>query len=430
MRRSSARRKSLRIFLVAGEASGDELGAGLMRALRVARSDVEFAGVGGEAMAREGLASLFPLSDIAVMGLIPVLARLPRIMARIDATVRAAIDFAPDCLVIVDAPDFTHRVARGLRAARRDVPIVDYVSPTVWAWRPGRARAMRDYVDCILALLPFEPEAHARLGGPRCVYVGHPLVERLDELTPDSSAQEREEARPLLLILPGSRLAEIQRMTPLYGETLELLLRARPNIDVAIPVAPNMEAALARELRDWPLDHAAFGRNRPNADHVIDSKSLERALSEKPDSTFSRRALAPRLLSQAEKFAAFRKARAALVTSGAATLELALAGAPMVVAYKVSKAESLLRFLVKVDSIVLPNLVIGERAVPEFLQEAATPRALVDALTPLFDDGPARAAQLAAFARVRAKLLEAGGNPSARAAEIVLEYAERGARSI
>lgn len=390
-RRSSARRKSFRIFIVAGEASGDELGAGLIRALRAARSDVAFAGVGGAAMTREGLNSLFPLSDIAVMGLIPVLARLPRIMKRIDATVRAAIDFAPDCLVIVDAPDFTHRVARRLRAARRDIPIVDYVSPTVWAWRPGRARAMRDYVDCILALLPFEPEAHARLGGPRCVYVGHPLVERLDELTPDISAQGREEARPLLLVLPGSRLSEIQRTTPLYGETLKLLLRARPNIDVAIPVAPNMEAALARELRDWPRQ--------------------------------------PWCLSQEEKFPAFRKARAALVTSGAATLELALAGAPMVVAYKVSKAESLLRFLVKVDSIVLPNLVIGEKAVPEFLQEAATPRALADALAPLFDEGPAREAQLAAFARVRAKLLEAGGNPSARAAKIVLEYAEKGERS-
>ncbi len=134
-------------------------------------------------MAREGLVSLFPLEDIAVMGLIPVLARLPRLVRRIAQTARAVVDQAPDCLVIIDAPDFTHRVARRVRAARPDLPIVDYVSPTVWAWRPGRARAMRDYVDCLLALLPFEPQAHDRLGGPRCVYVGHPLVERLDELT-------------------------------------------------------------------------------------------------------------------------------------------------------------------------------------------------------------------------------------------------------
>lgn len=376
--------KAPRIFLVAGEASGDQLGAALMRALRAACPEAVFAGVGGEAMANEGLASLFPLADISVMGLIPVLARLPRLMRRIDETARAVADWVPDCLVIIDAPDFTHRVARRVRAARSDLPIIDYVSPTVWAWRPGRARAMRDYVDCVLALLPFEPLAHARLGGPRCVYVGHPLVERLGELKPRSHDQGMVRS---LLVLPGSRLAEVRRMTPIYGETLALLLRERADFDVAIPVAPNMGQAVRRELRGWPMT--------------------------------------PRLIGQSEKFAAFRKASAALVTSGAATLELALADVPMAVAYKVSRAESLLRFLVKVDSIVLPNLIIGENVVPEFLQEAATPRALAQALRPLLQDSAAREAQLAAFERVRARLLEAGRTPSARAAEIVLEYASR-----
>jgi lipid-A-disaccharide synthase len=377
--------KAPRIFLVAGEASGDQLGAALMRALRAACPEVVFAGVGGEAMVNEGLASLFPLADIAVMGLIPVLARLPRLIRHIDETARAVADWAPDCLVIIDAPDFTHRVARRVRAARPDLPIIDYVSPTVWAWRPGRARAMRDYVDCVLALLPFEPLAHARLGGPRCVYVGHPLVERLNELT--AHAPDGDGARSLL-VLPGSRLAEVRRMTPIYGETLALLLRERADFDVVIPVAPNMEQALRHELRGWPVT--------------------------------------PRLIGQSEKFAAFRKARAALVTSGAATLELALADVPMAVAYKVSRAESLLRFLIKVDSIVLPNLIIGEKIVPEFLQEAATPRTLAQTLRPLLRPSDAREAQLAAFERVRARLLEAGRTPSARAAEIVLEYASRG----
>ena len=374
-----------RIFLVAGEASGDQLGAALMRALRAARPETVFSGVGGEAMAREGLVSLFPLENIAVMGLIPVLARLPRLVWRIAQTARAIVDQAPDCLVIIDAPDFTHRVARRVRVARPDLPIVDYVSPTVWAWRPGRARAMRDYVDCLLALLPFEPQAHDRLGGPRCVYVGHPLVERLDELTRPS--HDRGGARSLL-VLPGSRLAEVRRMTPIYGEALELLLRERADFEVVIPVASNVEKTLLRELRGWPMT--------------------------------------PRLIGQAEKFAAFRNARAALVTSGVATLELALAGVPMAVAYKVSRAESLLRFLVKVDSIVLPNLVIGENIVPEFLQEAATPHALAEALRPLLRESAARDAQLAAFKRVRARLLEAGRTPSVRAADIILEYASRG----
>lgn len=194
--------------------------------------------------------------------------------------------------------------------------------------------------------------------------------------------------RPLLLVLPGSRLAEIERMTPLYGETLSLLLRSHPELDVAIPVAPRMETPLRARLHDWPV--------------------------------------ASRLLSQAEKFDAFRSARAALVTSGVATLELALAGVPMAVAYKVSPLESLLRFLIKVDSIVLPNLIIGECAAPEFLQERATPGALAEALAPLIDGGEARAAQLAAFERVRARVLDAGRNPSAHAAEIVLDYVARG----
>jgi lipid-A-disaccharide synthase len=374
-----------RIFLVAGEASGDQLGATLMRALRAATPQVAFAGVGGEAMEREGLASLFPLADIAVMGLVPVLARLPRLVQRINETARAILDQAPDCLVIIDAPDFTHRVARRVRAARPELPIVDYVSPTVWAWRPGRSRAMRDYVDCVLALLPFEPQAHARLGGPRCVYVGHPLVERLDELTLRS--RNRGGARSLL-VLPGSRLAEVRRMTPIYGEALDLLLRERADFDVVIPVAPFMVEALRHELQDWPVT--------------------------------------PRLIGQAEKFAAFRAAHAALVTSGAATLELALADVPMAVAYRVSRAESLLRFLVNVDSIVLPNLILGENVVPEFLQEKATPRALAEALSPLLGESDARDAQLAAFMRVRARLLEAGRSPSARAADIVLAYASRG----
>ena len=379
----ASRRDGPRIFLVAGEASGDQLGALLMRALRGAAPQVEFLGVGCEAMAREGLASLFPLSDIAVMGLAPVLARLPLLAKRLDETVRAIVAARPDCLVIIDAPDFTHRVARRARRALPGLPVVDYVSPTVWAWRPGRARKMRDYVDCVLAVLPFEPEAHARLGGPRCVYVGHPLIEHIEDFggpRPPGGG-----GRPLLLVLPGSRRAEVARMTPVYGAAVALLMRQGLAFDVAIPVAPGVEEVLRAKLRDWPL--------------------------------------APRLLTQDEKYPAFRAARAALVTSGAATLELALAGVPMVVGYKVSPLEWPLRHLISVDAISLPNLVLGARAVPEFLQGEATPRALAEALAPLLAESEARAAQLDALSRVRARLLEAGENPSARAAEIVLDYA-------
>lgn len=340
-------------------------------------------GVGGVEMTREGLASLFPIEDIAVMGLAPVLARLPKILARLAETTRAVVDARPDCLVLIDAPDFTHRVARRVRRDLPGLPVVNYVSPSVWAWRPGRARAMRAYIDCVMALLPFEPEAYERLGGPRCVYVGHPLAESLATL-----ARRVESCDGPLLVLPGSRRSEIARMTGLYGATLARLRARRALPEVVIPVAPRMETVLADALRGWPLT--------------------------------------PKLIGQAEKFEILRSARAALVTSGAATLELALAGVPMTVAYRVGPLESMLRFLVSVDSIVLPNLIVGENIVPEFFQEQATAEALADALDAILDETPARKAQETAFALVRQRIADAGTAPSRRAAEIVLAHA-RGA---
>ncbi|WP_400767442.1 lipid-A-disaccharide synthase [Methylosinus sporium] len=371
------------VFLVAGEASGDLLGALLMRALRAERPEIRFSGVGGEAMAREGLASLFPLGDIAVMGLVPVLRLLPTLLERIDRTARAIVETQPDCLVLIDAPDFTHRVARRVRRARPELPILDYVSPTVWAWRPGRARAMRAYIDEVLAVLPFEPAAHRRLGGPACVHVGHPLLDCLDALTPSAAElAARETERPLLLVLPGSRRAEVARLMPAFGETVAALAARCGPLDVALPVVPHVAEDIEARLAGWPLR--------------------------------------PRLLSQEEKPAAFRRARAALVASGAATLELALAGVPMVVAYKVAPIEWPLRALISVDSIVLPNLVLGERVVPEFLQKRAEPRALAAALEPLLRGGAERAAQASGLARVRERMLADGRSPSARAAERVL----------
>ncbi len=377
-----------RIFIVAGEASGDHLGALLMRALRAIDGDVTIQGVGGGEMSREGLSSLFPFSDIAVMGLFPVMARLPRLLARINETAQAIIADSPDCLVLVDAPDFTHRVARRVRAFLPHMFIINYVSPTVWAWRPGRARKMRAYIDHVLAILPFEPEALARLGGPPCDYVGHPLIEHIGTLTPQDG--EKIPKGPLL-ILPGSRHAEVKRMMPVYGGAAALLARRFPGLDMALPVVPHVEETVLEELASWPAK--------------------------------------PRLLSQAKKFSAFRSARAALVTSGAATLELALAKVPMAVAYKVSPLESLLKFLVTVDSIVLPNLIVGARPVPEFFQDAATPEALAESIAQLLAETPARAVQLAAFQKLHEKILSGGAAPSARAAEIIMDHALRGQRS-
>ncbi|HXY57261.1 MAG TPA: lipid-A-disaccharide synthase [Methylocystis sp.] len=370
-----------KLFLIAGEASGDQLGGLLMRALRAQDPTAAFAGVGGEQMACAGLDSLFPISDLAVMGLAP-LARLPKLISRLNQTVAAILADPPECLVLIDAPDFTHRVARRVRAKAPHIPIVDYVSPTVWAWRPWRARRMRAYIDLVLAVLPFEPAAYRRLSGPPCVYVGHPLIEALPALQPRGEERRKDD---LLLVLPGSREAEVKRMLPPYLEAAAILAEEKSDLDVAIPVAPRM-AGLIESL-------AAQARMRP------------------------------RLLSQDEKHAAFRAARAALVTSGVATLELALAQTPMVVAYKVSFAERLLKFLVTTPHFALPNLILERRSIPELFQNEASPQSLAGALGSIFDEGPPRLRQAADLVELRERILDGGANPSAHAARLVLERA-------
>jgi lipid-A-disaccharide synthase len=377
----------LRVALVAGEHSGDQLGYKLMHALREAcGGDVAFSGVGGEAMEAEGLKSLFPISDIAVMGVLPVLARLPSLIARIRETAAAIVAAGPDALVIIDSPDFTHRVARRVRKALPALPIVDCVSPSVWAWRPGRAKAMRAYVDCVLALLPFETEAYRRLQGPACVYVGHPLIERLDRLRPSAEeAQRRAAAPPLIVVLPGSRRSEVSRLMADFGGALEVLRQAVGPILPVLPTLPHVEREVRKRAAAWP--------GQPKI-----------------------------VLGEAAKFAAFRAARAGLAASGTATLELALAGVPMVGAYKVSLIEEQLKYLIKVPSILLPNLILGERAIPEKLQRECTPLALGAELAAIVREGAARTAQLDALSRLdRLMALPDGGAPSAQAARAVLE---------
>ena len=379
---------ALRVALVAGEPSGDQLGFKLMRALRAqAGGEVEFLGVGGEAMEREGLTSLFPLADIAVMGVLPVLARLPTLIERIRRSAAAIIAARPDALVIIDSPDFTHRVARRVRRALPALPVIDYVSPSVWAWRPGRARAMRAYVDCVLALLPFEPAAHERLGGPRCVYVGHPLIERIGEFRPnEAEARRRAADPPLVLALPGSRRSVVARLMADFGAAIAAAERASGPFEVVLPTLPHVEDEVRTHAAKWP---------RP-----------------------------PRIvIGEVEKLAAFRNARAALAASGTVTLELALAGVPLVGAYKVSGLEAQLRHVITLPfSILLPNLVLGEPAIPEFLQRDCNPSALAAALVPLTREGPAREAQLAALAKLDALMrLADGRTPSAHAASAVLE---------
>jgi lipid-A-disaccharide synthase len=383
----------LKAFLVVGEESGDQLGAGLMRALRKQlHGQVQFAGVGGAAMAAEGLTTRFPLADVALMGFLAVARGLPTVFARIRETARAATTDQPDILVIIDSPDFTHRIARRVRAAAPRIPIVDYVSPSVWAWRPGRARKMREYIDHVLALLPFEPAAHAKLGGPPCTYVGHPLVEKIAVLRPsDEEARRRLADPPVLLVLPGSRRTEIRRLLAPFADAVARVLRTAGPLDIVLPTLPHLRAEVAEVTNTWT--------QRPRV-----------------------------VVEESDKHAAFRVGRAALVASGTVTLELALSGVPMVAAYRLAAVEAaIVRPLIRVPSVILANLVLGQNVVPEFLQDACTPDRLASALAPLLADTPARHHQLDAFKGLD-RIMDIGrAVPSARAAELVVAVARKGA---
>jgi lipid-A-disaccharide synthase len=389
----------LRLFVVAGEHSGDALGGKLMAALKRKLEDrVSFRGVGGENMEREGLVSLFPLEDVAVMGPLSILARLPRIAGRVYETVAAALEAGPDAVVIIDSPEFTHPIAKRIRKRRPDIPIIDYVSPTVWAWRPGRARKMRAYVDHVLALLPFEPEAHARLSGPPCTYVGHPLIERLDWIRgldpePLRARLGLDAARPVLVVLPGSRSSEVGRLMEPFGDALRVLCERGPAPQVLVPAVGSMRPLIKARAGGWPVQP-----------HLVEGDE--------------------------DKYRAFKLARAALAASGTVTLELALAGTPMAVAYRVDPvAAPFLRRLIKAPTTVLANLVLGQNAFPEFHQEAATPEALAGAIAPLLADTAARRDQLAALARIPQLMEIDGASPSAAAADVVVRLAKPGEAS-
>jgi lipid-A-disaccharide synthase len=384
----------LDLVVVIGEHSGDQLGFRLMRSLRERLGGaVSFRGVAGPAMTAEGMESLFPLDDIAVMGFGQVIRRYPAIRRRAFQVIDEVLARPPDALVIIDSPDFTHAVAKRERRRLPDLPVIDYVSPSVWAWRPGRAKAMRAYVDHVLALLPFEPEAHRTLGGPPCTYVGHPLIERFGELRPDpAEAALRDGKPPLLLVLPGSRSGEVERLAPLFGEVVARLAKDLPPFEVLVPSVPRQAQRLAALARTWPAPTRV-------------------------------------VVGEAPKFAAFRRARAALAASGTVTLELALSGVPMVGAYRVPGWEAAIaRRLIRVPSVLLPNLILGEAAVPELLQEAATPEALAALLRPLIEGGPERQAQLAALGRLDQAMAVGPEAPSELAARIVLQTVEAGRR--
>jgi len=376
-------------FLIAAEESGDRLGGALLAALKAARPGLVAAGVGGPHMAREGMTSLFDTTELAIIGFGAIPRKLPTVLRRIRETADAVMAARPNALIIIDSPDFTHRVARRVREAAPEIAIINYAPPSVWAWRPWRARAMRRYVDEVLAILPFEPTAFERLGGPHCTYVGHPLAERVSVLRPNTrEAQGRLADPPVVLVLPGSRGSEIRRLTPVFGQAIAQAAAIAP-FELVLPTLPHLAERVRKATADWTVR--------------------------------------PRIVTDpAGKDTAFRTARAALAASGTVTLELALAQVPMVAAYRVPLWEGwLFRLMTPLTTVNLANLVLGENVVPEHLQTDCRADLLAAGLVKLLSDTPERRRQLDAFVRLDAIMDLAGRPPSQRAADAVLRVIGR-----
>ncbi|MGO4404889.1 lipid-A-disaccharide synthase [Bosea sp. RAF48] len=388
--------RPFKLAIIAGEASGDALALRFLAALheRLGDRPIELRGVGDHGLPQAGLLPFFPQADIAVMGFGPVIARLPLLLRRMEDAARGIADFQPDLLLTIDSPDFCLRVAKKVRARAPHIPIAHWVCPSVWAWRSGRARRMAPHVDRILALLPFEPAALARLQGPQTIYVGHPLMERLAELRPNPAEQGARDdaAQPLVLVLPGSRRSEIHHLMPVFGEAIARVAAAVPGARFVLPAVARLQPMIAEAAARWSV--------------------------------------APEIVSgEAAKLAAFREARVALAASGTVTLELALSGVPTVAAYRGAGWEAVLaRRLVKLPSVILPNLILGRNVVPEFIQDDATAEALGRHLLAALAEGPERQAQLDGFAEVETIMRSAGPSPAANAVEAALALVSSPAR--
>ena len=379
----------MRFFLIAGEPSGDKLGGALMAGLRQLAPGVTFDGIGGEAMAAQGLQSRFPMSELSLMGIWEVLPKYRALKRRIAQTAQAVADAAPDALITIDSPDFCLRVAKAARAINPHLRTIHYVAPSIWAWRPGRAAKMAPFIDHVLALLPFEPP-YMEAAGMSCDFVGHPVVAE-----PLATAQEagafRETHRidpdaPLVLCLPGSRKGEVARLGPRFDEALIRLRDRVPELRVVLPTVPGVAGMVREMTRRWP-----------SAPVVVEGTEAKRA--------------------------AFAAADLALAASGTVSLELAANRVPMVIGYDMAPlSRMLIGRLLRTDTVTLVNLVSETRAVPEFLGKECQPAALSAALFDILELASARADQVAAMELTMERLGRGGPPPGLRAARSVLAH--------
>ncbi|MGH6859776.1 MAG: lipid-A-disaccharide synthase [Phyllobacterium sp.] len=384
----------LRLAIVTGEESGDLLGADLVQALRRQTSrEVTLMGVGGDHLAALGLQSQFDQHEIALVGLSAIIGNLPRLVYRISSLAKAILAAKPDCLVIIDSPDFSHRVARKVRATDPSIPIINYISPSVWAWRPERARAMRDYIDHVLVILPFEVQALKDLDGPPATYVGHRLVahEPLLEAAARNRARDAglgDRAEKNLVVLPGSRRSEIASLAAPFGETAALLASRGHRIRLTIPTLPRVEPLVRQLTANWSV---------------------------KPDI----------VIGEAERLQAFSEADAALAASGTVSLELALARVPTVLSYKPDwLARTFLAPRITIWSAALPNIIADEPVVPEYFNIFVRAGSLARQVEQLIVPGLRRSAQLQSFDKIAA-LMKTDRPAGEIAAEKVLALARR-----
>ena len=383
----------MRVFVIAGELSGDKLGQAVMAGLKELAPGVAFDGVGGPLMQAEGLVSRFDMTELSLMGLAEIVPQYFHLKRRIAEMAQAVIDTQPDILLTIDSPDFCLRVAR-LVKARSEIRTVHYVAPTVWAWRPGRAQRMARFIDHVLALFPFEPP-YMQAAGMDCDFVGHPVVTDAVATTPEARAFRHATGindASLILALPGSRRGEVTRLAGRFGAALRLVLEHLPQARIVVPCAGPV-AELVQELtRDWP--------GRPI---LID-----------PADTVAKRA-------------AFKAADVALAASGTVSLELAANGTPMVIAYDMSwLSRIIISRMLLIDTVTLVNLVSDTRVVPEFIGARCQPGPIAESVRAVL---AAPQAQQAAMAVTMARLGQGGDAPGLRAARAILDRAGKISRN-
>ena len=373
------------IFIVSGETSGDNLAGRLMAALKAETGGrVRFAGIGGRESEAQGLDSLFPMRELSLMGLAEVLPHLPRLIRRLNQTSEAVLTLQPDAVVTVDSPSFCLRLAHHLRGS--GIPVVHYVAPQLWAWRPGRAKKLAKRVDHIMALLPFEPAFFAKYG-ISTTFVGHPAIES-GAVRGNGAAFRAKHAIPpeatVLCVVPGSRAGEVRRILPIFDAALDLIRQKHPDLRIVIPVADATADLVAQHTRDWPFPV-----------------------------TYA---------SPAERFDAFAASNVAMAKSGTVTLELALADVPMVIAYRVNPATAfIVRRMISIKYASLVNLLADREVIPEFLQENCTPENLAAGIDVLLTSAEARDKQHQGFREVLHALGDLSPTPSERAAKVVLD---------